>query len=157
MTDTRIPVPDPPLMRRAARRMTVALVVVLALTTIVTVAGFTLLATGQLPGLPLAAGGLILQLALIVLVVVTLRVRYTLDGNTISRAALADARRITVGVRRLALTTIAALLVYALIRLGFGDPWSLLTAVLIGIALWFLAAGAKRIRQAHDRSLAPTS
>jgi len=52
--------------------------------------------------------------------------------------------------------TIAARLLYGLARLILGDRGALLTTVLISIALRALAAGAERLRKAHDHRLAQT-
>lgn len=155
VSDPRIQVPDPALMRRAASRTVLVLVVVLALTTFFTAAGVSLLAAGELPGLPFAVGGAVVQLALVVLVVAMLRVRRSLDGQTIARTALVTARRTTVAVGRAALATLAALLLYALARLTLGDRGTLLTAGIISPALLTLSVGTKRLRKAQDQSLSP--
>jgi hypothetical protein len=49
--------------------MTVAVVIVLVLTMFFTAGGISLLAAGELPGLPFAVGGAVLQVAAITLVV----------------------------------------------------------------------------------------
>jgi hypothetical protein len=144
-------------MRRAATRTVLGLVVVLVLTTFFTAGGVSLLAAGQLPGLPLAVGGAVLQLTLIVVVIAVLRVRSTLDGHTVARSALVAARRTAVAVRRTALLTLAALLLYGLVRLVFGDRATLVTSALIGIALWTLSVGANRLRKAQDQSVSQRS
>lgn len=154
MTDNRIHVPDPALMRRAGNRMILALVAILIFATPFTIWGIVLLAAGELPGLPLAVGGAVLEIATVVLVVTTLRIRSTLDHDTISRESLLQARRVARGVRLASLTTVLALIAYGLIRGLTGEWWSLLTALLIGVALYLLGSGAKNIVRAQDRSLA---
>jgi ABC-type Co2+ transport system permease subunit len=142
-------------MRRAGRRMTVALVLVVVLTMFFTVGGGTLLAAGELAGLPLAVGGAVLQIAAIVLVVATLRIRRTLDDRSVARSSLASAHRTTGWVRRVVLGTLVALLGYGVVRLVLGDPWSLATACIVGIGLFFLARGSKAMRAAQEQSLNP--
>src|SRR5687768_11297425 len=142
----RVPVPDPALLRRAGRRMIIALVLVLFLTMFFTVGGIALLAAGELAGLPFAVGGAVLQLASIVLVVATLRIRRTLDDRSVARSSLVAAHRTAGQVRRVALGTLFALILYGVVRLLLGDPWSLATACLIGIGLFFLAKGCKAMR-----------
>src|SRR5690349_23707022 len=133
MSSDRVHVPDPALLRRAATRMTVAVVILLILTTFFTAGGISLLAAGEPPGLPFAAGGAVLQLAAIALVVATRRVRRTLDGQTVARSSLISARRTSGWVRRSTLATLLALIAYGAVRLALGDPWSLVTAGIIGI------------------------
>lgn len=149
----RIHVDDPAFMRRARRRMTVALVMVLILTSFFTAGGISLVAAGELPGLPLAIGGAVLQIAAIVLVVATLRVGRSLDGQTVTRSSLRTARRTAGAVRLTAVVTLLALLLYGAVRFALGDHWSIVTAGIIGIALFFLARGGKALRRAHDQSL----
>ncbi|MET8153699.1 hypothetical protein ACIBSW_27515 [Actinoplanes sp. NPDC049668] len=151
----RVHVPDPELMRRAGRRMTTALVIMLILTTFLTVAGISLVAAGELAGLPLAVGGAVLEIAAIVLVVATLRVRRTLDGRTIARSALLTARQTANRVYRVALVTTIALIGYGVVRLVLGDPWSLVTACVISIGLFLLARGSKSMGLAQDQALNP--
>jgi hypothetical protein len=151
----RVHVPDPALMRRAGRRMTTALVIMLILTTFFTVGGISLVIAGEFAGLPLAVGGAVLQIACIVLVVATLRVRRTLDGRTVARSSLLTARRTAGRVQRIALVTLFALILYGVVRLLLGDPWSLITAFLIGIGLLLLARGSKAMGRAQDQALAP--
>ena len=155
MSNDRVPVPDPALMRRAATRMTVAVVIVLVLTTFFTAGGISLLIAGELPGLPLAIGGAVLQIAAIALVVATWRVRRTLDAQTVARSALQTARLTSGWVRRITLTTLFALLGYGVIRLALGDPWSLVTACVISIGLFLLARGSKAIGLAQEQALNP--
>lgn len=155
--DARIRVPDPALMRRAGTRMVIALVIVLVLATFFTAGGVSLTAAGELPGLPLAIGGAVVQLALVIIVVAVIRIRRTLTGQTIARSALTSARRTAIFVRRLALAAIAGLLAYALVRVILGDRWTLLTAVFISIPLWVVATGARRLRIAYDHSLSQPS
>ena len=154
MTENRIPVSDPAFMRRAGRRMTISLVFVLILCTLFTVGGITLVVNGELPGLPFAVGGAVLQIGFIIIVVATLRVHRTLAGATIARSALLTARRVSAGIRRIAWATIVALILFGLVRLALvDDPWSIGTAGLISIALVLLASGSKKIGRAQDRSL----
>jgi len=102
VSENRIQVPDPELMRRAGTRMVTAMVLVLILTAPLTIGGISLAAQGELPGLPLAVGGAVLQLCCLVLVVATLRIRRTLDGRTIARSALLTAFIMGVGLLVLA-------------------------------------------------------
>lgn len=153
----RVHVPDPALMRRAGRRMAYALVMLLILTTFFTVGGISLLVAGELPGLPFAVGGAVLAIAAIVLVVATVRVRRTLEGQTVARSSLLTARRTAGWVRRITLATAAALIVYGIVRVFVGDPWSLLTAGIISVALLLLARGSKAMRVAQSRQLDPQS
>ncbi|WP_125810173.1 hypothetical protein [Actinoplanes sp. ATCC 53533] len=135
--------------------MTGALVIVLILTTFFTAGGISLLASGELPGLPLAVGGAVLQIAAIVLVVATLGIRRTLDAHTVARSSLLAARRTARWVRRIALVTLLALVGYGLVRLVLGDPWSLITACIIDIGLFLLARGSKAIGLAQEQALNP--
>jgi uncharacterized membrane protein len=151
----RVRVEDPAYMRRAAKRMTFALVMVLALTSFFTVGGISLVRAGELPGLPFAIGGAVLQLAAVVLVVAALGVRSSLRDQSVSRSSMVRARR-TIRVVRLTLFgTALALILYAVARLALGDPWTLLTVAVIGFALLLLARGTKAIITAQDRSLSP--
>jgi len=102
VSENRIQVPDPELMRRAGTRMVTAMVLVLILTSPLTIGGISLAARGELPGLPLAVGGAVLRLCCLVLVVATLRIRRTLDGRTIARSALLTAFIMGVGLLVLA-------------------------------------------------------
>jgi len=136
--------------------MVTAMVLVLILTAPLTVGGISLAAQGELPGLPLAVGGAVLQICCLVLVVATLRIRRTLDGRTIARSALLTARRAATWVRRTALATLLALLLFGLARLAFDDRWSLLTAFIMGVGLLVLATGSKNLGKAQDRTLTRT-
>ncbi|GAA3344165.1 hypothetical protein GCM10020358_46300 [Amorphoplanes nipponensis] len=149
----RVHVPDPALMRRAGRRMTVALVILLILTTVLTVGGISLLVAGELAGLPLAVGGAVLEVAAVVLVVTTLRIRRTLNAQTVARSALLTASRTAGRVRLVVLVTLLALVAYGVARLLAGDRWSLVTAGIIGIGLFLLARGSKAMRVAQDQAL----
>jgi hypothetical protein len=153
MADPRVPVPDVTLMRRATYRMIIPFIVVMFLLTFFTAGGTSMLINGELPGLPFAIGGAIAQLAVLTLVIAVLRVRLTLSGDTISATALAAASRITRLTRRALLATIAGLLLYALIRAVLGDPWTLLTAAIISIALWTTAIGARRLAGGYQERL----
>jgi hypothetical protein len=92
MSENRVHIPDPNLMRRAGTRITIALIIVLILTTPFTIGGITLLANGELPGLPLAACGAVVQIGCIVVVVFTLRIRRTLN-QALQQAKLTPAAR----------------------------------------------------------------
>jgi hypothetical protein len=153
MSENRLHIPDPNLIRRAGTRMTIALIIVLILTTPFTVGGITLLANSELPGIPLAVGGAVLQIACIVVVAVTLRIRRTLNGTTIARSTLLTARQVTARTRHTALATIPALILFGLVRLAFDDRWSLGTACIMSIGLFVLANGSKNMRKAQDRAL----
>jgi membrane protein implicated in regulation of membrane protease activity len=154
MTENRLPVPDPGLMRHAFRRMVVALVLLLILTAFFTAGGIAVVVSGELPGLPLAVGGAVLMLSAVVLVVAVFRVRRTLDGRTISRSALLAARRTAALIRRTAVLTVLVLLLFGLVRLAFDDRWSLATAALMSVGLWLLARGSKNLGKAQDQTLA---
>jgi hypothetical protein len=154
MSESRLHVPDPDLMRRAFTRMVVALVFLVVLTAFFIIGGITLLANGEVPGLPLAVGGLVLLLGCVVLVATTRRVRRSLREQTISREALSAARRAAIMVRRTAILAAVALLVFGLVRIAFGDGWSLLTAAVMSVGLWLLARGGNTMRKAHDQALA---
>jgi hypothetical protein len=130
-----------------------ALIIILILSALFTVGGISALINGETTGLPLAVGGTVLDLACIALVTSTTRVPRSLIGDTISRSALATARRTTTGVRGATLATIVALLAFGLVRAGQRDPWSAVTAVLMSIMLAVLARGTKRLRHAQDRAL----
>jgi hypothetical protein len=135
--------------------MTIAVVIMLILTTFFTAGGVSLLVAGELPGLPFAVGGAVLQIAAIALVVATWHVRRTLDGRTVARSSLLTARRAAGWVRRITLATLIALLGYGVIRLTLGDPWSLVTACVISIGLFLLARGGKNMGLAQDQALRP--
>ena len=149
----RIQVPDPALMRRAGGRMIRAMIFILVLVTPFTLGGSRLLAAGELPALPLAVGGLVLAAAAVALTVTNLRVRRTLDGCTVARSAMAAARRANRWIRAAVVATLAGLLGFGLIRLTFGDKWSILTALLVSVALFFLARGLTRIIRAQSQGL----
>jgi hypothetical protein len=153
---SRLQIPDPALMRRAGTRMTVALMVVLTLISPFTIGGVTLLAAGELPGLPLAVGGAVLQMSCIVLVVATVHIRRTLDDRTIARSALLAARQVTAWTRRTAVATILTIILFGLVRLAFEDRWSLGTACIMSIGLFFLANGSKNMRRAQELALTQT-
>ena len=153
MSNDRVHVPDPALLRRAARRMTIAIVIMVVLTTFFTAGGISLLTAGELPGLPLAVGGAVMQIGAVALLIATWLVRRTLDGPTIARSSIMTARRTSKWVRRTTLSTIIMLIVYGLIRLTLGDPWSLAAAGIIGVALFLLATSSKNIGLAQDRAL----
>lgn len=144
-------VPDPALMRRACRRMILALIVFLVLSSPFTIGGISLVATGNLPGLPFAFGGAVLQIAALITVAATIAVRASLDDATVSGRAVSTSRRILTVTRLGILATIVALLLFAAIRVFLGDYWSLLTAVLISGALWLTASMLRRVRQSYDR------
>jgi hypothetical protein len=145
MADSRVPVPDPALMRRATYRIIVPFIIVMVLLTFFTVGGISLVINGELPGLPFAIGGAIAQLAVLVLVGTVLRVRLTLNGDTISTSAVTAAGRTVRLVRRALRAAVAALLLYALVRAAIGDRWTLLTAAIISVALWTIAVGTRRL------------
>lgn len=153
MSNERVHVPDPALMRRATRRMTVALVLLLILATFFTVGGISLVAAGELAGLPFAVGGGVLQISAIALVIATWNIRRTLADQTVARSSLLTARRTSGWIRRITLATTTALIGYGLIRIASGDPFSLLTAGIIGIGLFLLARGSRTISRAQDQSL----
>ncbi len=140
-------------MRRATKRMTIALVFLLILTTFFTVGGISLVAAGELSGLPFAVGGVVLQVSAIALVIATWNIRRALDGQSVARASLLTARRASIWVRRVTLATIVALIGYGIVRTALGDPLSLVTACIIGIGLLFLARGSKTIGLAQEQSL----
>ncbi|NMO50057.1 hypothetical protein HH310_02450 [Actinoplanes sp. TBRC 11911] len=154
MSDDRVRVPDPALMQRAGTRMLLALIIVLILVTPLTVGGITLLVAGEAAGLPLAAGGVVLGVAAIVLTVTTRRIRRTLDQGTVARGALEAARRVSRRVRLACLTTLLALIVFGVVRGLSGEWWSLGTALLMGVALYVFGNGANTMVKAHDRALA---
>ena len=153
MSNDRVHVPDPALMRRATRRMTVSLVFVLILTTFFTGGGISLVAADELAGLPFAVGGAVLQVSAIALVVATRNIGRTLADQTVARSSLQTARRTSGWVRRITLATLIGLIGYGVVRMASGDPFSLLTAGIIGIGLFFLARGSKVISRAQDQSL----
>ncbi|GAA3943365.1 hypothetical protein [Actinoplanes auranticolor] len=94
-----------------------------------------------------------MQIGAIALLVATWHVRRTLDGQTIARSSLMTARQTSRWVRRATLATVTLLVVYGLIRLTLGDQWTLLTAGVIGVALFLLATSSKNIGHAQDRAL----
>jgi hypothetical protein len=71
----------------------------------------------------------------------------------VARSSLVAARQAAGWVGRVALGTLLALIGYGVVRLLLGDPWSLATACLVGIALFFLARGSKAMRVAQAQSL----
>ncbi|GIM97539.1 hypothetical protein [Paractinoplanes toevensis] len=153
MTDDRIQVPDPALVRRAGKRMIPALIAILILAAPITIWGVALLSAGELPGLPLAVGGLVLAVAAVMLTMSGLRVRQTLQQNTVSRESLRKARNVARGVRFASLGTLFGLVTYGLVRGLSGEWWSLLTALLVGIALYVLGNGASNAAKQQERSL----
>ena len=153
MSNDRVHVPDPALMRRATRRMTISLVLLLILTTFFTIGGISLVTAGELAGLPFAVGGAVLQVSAIALVIAMWNTRRTLAGQTVARSSLLTARRASGWVRRITLATIIALIGYGIVRTVLHDPFSLLTAGIISIGLFLLARGSKIISLAQDQSL----
>ncbi|MEU8606419.1 hypothetical protein AB0C29_00195 [Actinoplanes sp. NPDC048791] len=133
--------------------MTIAVVIIVVLTTFFTAGGISLITAGELPGLPLAVGGAVIQIGAIVLLIATRHVRRTLTGQTIARSSLMTARQTSGWVRRIALATIVVLIVYGLIRLTLGDPWSLLTAGIIGVGLFLVGNASKNIGLAQSEAL----
>jgi hypothetical protein len=156
MTDARVPIPDPTLMRRAGNRMILALIAILILVTPFTIWGVVLLAAAELPGLPLAVGGVVLAIAATATTVATLQIRRTLSDGTVTRDSLLRARRVATRARAASLMTLLALLLFGLIRLLAGEWWSLLGAIMTGVALYFFARGARTVIQAQSRSLTTT-
>ena len=150
MSNDRVHVPDPTLMRRATRRMTISLVFLLILTMFFSVGGMSLVVAGELPGLPFAVGGAVLQIGAIALVIATWNVRRTLNGQTVARSSLLTARRISGWVRRI---TPGDNLGAHRVRLALDDAFSLVTAGIISIGLFLLARGSKTIGLAQDQSL----
>ncbi|MGW4946364.1 hypothetical protein ACWEOZ_32820 [Actinoplanes sp. NPDC004185] len=153
MSNDRVPVEDPAFMRRATRRMTIALIFLLVVTTFFTVGGVSLVVADELSGLPFAVGGAVLQIGAIALVIATWNIRRTLDGKSVARASLLTARRTSSRVRRITLATVIALIAYGIVRTALGDPLSLVTACIIGLGLLLLARGSKTIGHAQEQSL----
>jgi hypothetical protein len=153
MSENRVQVPDPSVMRRAGKRVVVATIAILILATLLTIWGITLLAAGELPGLPLAVGGAALGIGAVVLASATLRVRRTLDHDTVSRDAMLAARWVVGLVRTGLLLTLLLLVVFGLVRVLAGEWWSLMVALLMGAVLYLLAKGASNIVKAQDQSL----
>jgi len=153
MSENRVRVPDPTLMRRAGNRVVVATIAILILATPLTIWGITLLAAGELPGLPLALGGAALGIGAVVLASATLQVRRTLDHDTVSREAMQTAGRIVRLVRTGLLLTLLLLVAFGVVRALTGEWWSLLVALLVGAVIYLLAIGASNIAKAQDRSL----
>lgn len=153
MSDDRIPVPDPALMRRAGKRMILALIPLLFLATLIAVWGIVLVAAGEVPGLPLLVGGVVLAVAAVTLTVSGFRVRRTLRQSTVSRASSMKARQAAGRVRIATLITMVLLVVFGLLRVISGEWWSLLTALMVSAVLYFLASGAKTVVKAQERSL----
>jgi hypothetical protein len=50
--------------------------------------------------------------------------------------------------------TLLGLVLFGLGRGLYGEWWSLLTALLISVPLFFMASGAKKMAKAHSSSLA---
>ncbi len=140
-------------MRRGAWRTVLAGIVVLVLLTGFTAGGISMLLIGELPGLPFAVGGAAAQLAAIVISVTALRVRATLVQDTVSRHALQAAHRAYSMLRLTLLMVIVVLALYAIVRLVTGDPWTVLTAAIIGVVLWLLLRGSKRLRDGASAML----
>jgi hypothetical protein len=147
----RVPVPDPALMRRSTSRILVALIAFLLLSSFFTVGGISLVAAGELPGLPLAVGGAVVQLAVLAIVLAGLRVRSTLTGGTVSRVAVSAALRTLTIVRIGTVTTIFAAMLYAIARAIVGDRWTLLTAAIMAIILWATASSASKAMKAYKQ------
>ncbi len=142
----RVRVPDTAAMRRSPWRLIRATVIVLVLLTFFTAGGISIVRAGELPGLPFAIGGAIAQLTVIVFFVATLRVRATLDGDTVSRRAVTAARRTVAALRVTLWITIVGLTAYGLVRALQGDGWTLLPTLIIDVMLWLLAKGMTRLR-----------
>jgi hypothetical protein len=153
MSDHRIRIPDPALIRRAGNRMIAALVAILALATPLTIWGIVLTVAGEWAGVPLAVGGLVLAIAAITLTLSTLQIRGSLVRDSVSRESLLRARRTTRNVRRACLATLLGLLADGLIRGLVGEWWSMLTALVMGLVLFILATGTTNMAKAQDGSL----
>jgi hypothetical protein len=153
MADDRISIPDPVFMRKAGRRAVRALVIILVLTALFTVGGISAIAHGEPTGIPLAVGGFALDIACIALVVAAARVPRTLEGHTIARSAVQNARTTTTWVRRGAWLTVLALLAYGVARVAVDDPWSFLVALAMSAALIILAQATRTLTKAQDRTL----
>lgn len=146
----RVTVADPAGMRRGARRAIRAGIIVLVLLCGFTVGGIAMLRAGELPGLPFAAGGATAQLAVLLIVFASVRVRATLTGDTIASRSLVSSRRIIQATGWLLLVVTAGLGVYAVIRAALGDPWTLLTAAIIAFILIALYIGTRRLKSGTD-------
>lgn len=157
MTDNRVRVPDPALMRRAGGRMILALVFILVLATPITAWGVVLIAGGEISGLPLAVGGAVLAVAAVVLTLGSLGVRRSLDGGTVTRESIRTARRTTTAVRAGCLVAVVGLVIFGLARAAAGELWSLMTAIPVSGVLFLFAHGAGRLAKAQQQSLGPAA
>ncbi|WP_410815060.1 hypothetical protein [Micromonospora sp. 067-2] len=137
----RVPLVDPAAARRSARRsIWIGTLVFLGLTGF-TASGTAMVIAGELPGLPFAIGGATAQIAVAVIVGTLI---YTRSGESagLLRRRLASAGRIYRRLWWALLAVLVALAAYALVRLIMGDPWTLLTAGIIGVLLALLLRGA---------------
>jgi hypothetical protein len=133
--------------------MMLATIVILILAVLLTSWGITLLVAGELPGLPLAVGGVVLGIAAIVLTTSAARVRRTLDHDTVSRESILEAQRVSQAVRSAILVTMAALAIFGVFRVLAGE-WSLLISLLVCAVLYLLARGAGATAKAQAQSIA---
>jgi len=130
------------------------LVIALVLTSFFTFGGISLVTAGEVAGLPFAVGGAVLQIAAVALVGAARGVSRSLESQTVARPAMVAARRRVAVIRRVALGTVIVLFLYGVTRLVLGDPWSLVTAALIGFVLFLFANGIRATLKAHDQALA---
>ncbi|RKR87385.1 hypothetical protein BDK92_1660 [Micromonospora pisi] len=150
--DDRTPLSDPASSRRGAVRTVLAGIVVVVLLTGFTAGGAAMLAAGELPGLPFAVGGAVAQLAAIAIVVTVLRTRSGTGDGSISRSRVASAVAAFVLIRAVLFVTFIGLVLFSLVRVVLGDNWSLLTAGIIGLMLFLLARGARRLTHGLKRT-----
>ncbi|RLP93463.1 hypothetical protein [Micromonospora sp. CV4] len=137
----RVPLVDPTAARRSARRsIRIGTLVFIGLTGF-TASGTAMVTAGELPGLPFAVGGAAAQVAVAVLVGTLI---YARSGSRegLLRNRLATAARVFRQLQWALLAVLVVLAGYALTRLIMGDPWTLLTAGIIGVLLALLLRGA---------------
>ncbi|GAB3949252.1 hypothetical protein [Micromonospora vulcania] len=137
----RVPLADPAAARRGARKSVLAGTVVFLGLTGFTAGGTAMVTAGELPGLPFAIGGAAAQLSVAIIVGAVI---YARSGatNELLRNRLARSGRVIHRLKWGLLAVLVVLTTYALARLVMGDPWTLLTASIIGTLLALLFRGA---------------
>jgi hypothetical protein len=151
----RIHIPNVDFMRQGAWRAVFAGTIVFLLVGGFTVGGISMVAAGEMPGLPFAVGGLVLQLSVIVMLSAVFRVRSSLDGDTVSRRAMTGAGNMHTGLGILLLCTLIGLALYSMVRfLLIEDPWTALTTLIIGVPLALTQVATGLLRRGLKTRLA---
>jgi len=150
----RVPVPNPPAARHAARRLPFLLAGLLIALCLPTIGGIELMVAGSLAGLPLTIGGGALALIATTWTTLAIAIRASLAGDTTSRRTLTVARRITAGCAAADLIVLGALVLFGVVRAsGFHDGWTLVTALAAATLLGIFWLALRRNLKTYDALL----